>query len=214
MSDDERFDRWIVDAAADYNRPPREVPRDAMWTAIRAGLQARATPVIAMHPTMARRVFRVVPFLAAAAVLVVVAYRAGVSSVTQRPAPVVAATPSTPAAPDTTVFYDMAARAHFERADAFLTTARSTLGNTRLDTAVTTWAREMLADTRLLIDSPAGASAEKRALLEDLELTLAQIVQLSAASTDDDRRIVGRELRRGDLITRLRTSAPAIERGT
>ena len=40
MSGDDRFDEFIQRAAADYNRP-REVPRDAMWEAIRARREGR-----------------------------------------------------------------------------------------------------------------------------------------------------------------------------
>jgi hypothetical protein len=51
-------------------------------------------------------------------------------------------------------------------------------------------------------------------LLQDLELTLAQIVQLSAASTPDDQRMVERSLRRGELLTRIRTAVPSNYSGT
>lgn len=205
MSDDERFDMWLKDAAAGYNAPRGEVPREAMWTAIEAGIKTPA-------PVSRRWALpRWIPAAAAAAVLMAVAYRAGVTRgerAGQAAAPVAATS-------DATGTYDEAARVHFERADALLTSARSTLGAvSELDPATEGWARDMLADTRLLLDSPAANRAERRALLEDLELTLAQLVQLSAAGTPDDRRHVERSLRGGELLTRIRNSAPAPVRGT
>jgi hypothetical protein len=116
--------------------------------------------------------------------------------------------------PDASATYDAATRAHFERADALLTSARSTSAGESLDPALSRWARDMLADTRLLLDSPVAAGADRRRLFEDLELTLAQLVQLSAAGTPDDRRLVERSLRRGEVLTRLRNAVPAPVSGT
>ena len=41
MTDDERFDEFLRDAAQDYNRPP-ETPREAMWARIEAARHARS----------------------------------------------------------------------------------------------------------------------------------------------------------------------------
>lgn len=205
MSDDEHFDRWVAGAAEDYRQPPREIPREAMWEAIRAGV---SDTVVAVPPAR-WSIRRITPFLAAAAVLVVVAYRVGVS-VGARPASVVTVAP----APQPPTMYDMATRVLFDRADVLLTSTRAALGTDDLDPGVSRWAREMLSDTRLLLDSPAADQPARRALLEDLELILAQIAQLSAATTPDDRAHVGRALQGGDLLNRLRTSVPVRERGT
>jgi hypothetical protein len=215
MSDDEEFDRWVAEAAADYHRPPAEVPRKEMWDAIRGGLaepRARVAPPVAASPVLrlVRRftVRRVFPLLAAAAVLVAVAYRVG-RSTGEREAlqPVVASTDDSPA-------YEVATRAHFDRAELLLASTHESLGRADLDPALGQWARDMLSETRLLLDSPAGTPAARRALLEDLELTFAQIVRLSAASTPDDKALMDRSLRGGDLLSRLRTSVPATARGT
>ncbi|MBL8960085.1 MAG: hypothetical protein JNJ98_09545 [Gemmatimonadetes bacterium] len=209
MSEDEMFDRWVVDAAADYNRPPATVPREAMWSAIRAGVATApasgATPSIGGRWTLRR----VGPMVAAAAVLVAVAYQAGVTTGARR------ATPATPPATrDASPVYDVATRDLFDRAEVLLTTTRSSLGDAAVDPAVTRWAQDMLSETRLLLDSPAAATPERRALLEDLELTLAKIVRLSSAASADDKTLVDRSLRDGDLLSRLRTSVPAPVRGT
>lgn len=206
MSDDEQFDRWVVEAAADYNRPPREVPREAMWDVIRAG--------VAVAPPAPPRwsVRRVVPMLAAAAVLVAVAYQAGVSRGAQAGGRTTS--PAAAATTEPTRAYDVATQALFDRAEVLLTTTRSSLGDAAIDPAVTSWARDMLSETRLLLDSPAATAPARRALLEDLELTLAQIVHLADAATADDKTLVDRSLRGGDLLSRLRTSVPAPVRGT
>ena len=50
MTDNERFEDTLRDAAQDYNAPP-ETPREAMWEAVRQGLKEHAeTPVHADTP--------------------------------------------------------------------------------------------------------------------------------------------------------------------
>jgi hypothetical protein len=71
------------------------------------------------------------------------------------------------------------------------------------------WARDLLATTRLLLDSPAGADAQRRGLLEALELVLVQIARLPRADTPGERALIDRAIRRGDLMARLRTAVPA-----
>ncbi|MBK8247737.1 MAG: hypothetical protein IPK85_10120 [Gemmatimonadetes bacterium] len=80
MSDDDMFDRWVVDAAAEYNRPPATVPREAMWSVIRAGVAAAPIPEARRLAARSWTLRQVVPLLAAAAVLVAVAYQAGVTT--------------------------------------------------------------------------------------------------------------------------------------
>lgn len=210
MSDDETFDRWVVEAAADYNRPPSTAPREAMWSVIRAGV-AVAPSSGTVHSIGRRWTFRRVgPMVAAAAVLVAVAYQAGVTTGARRAGPAarpVAAREESPA-------YEVAARDLFDRAEVLLTSTRSSLGDASVDPAVTRWAQDMLSETRLLLDSPAAGAPERRALLEDLELTLVKIVRLSGAASADDKTLVDRSLRDSDLLSRLRTSVPAPVRGT
>jgi hypothetical protein len=113
--------------------------------------------------------------------------------------------------------YDLAAVAHLSRAEALLTSFRSppAVGETGRDagagagtSGMASWARDLLADTRLLLDSPAAADARRRQLLEDLELVLAQIVQLPAEASAD-RGLVQRSIERGAVLSRLRSSIPA-----
>ena len=43
---EEKFEAWLKEHAADYNRPPADVPRDEMWNAITRTRQARPSPVV------------------------------------------------------------------------------------------------------------------------------------------------------------------------
>jgi hypothetical protein len=72
------------------------------------------------------------------------------------------------------------------------------------------WARDVLSSTRLLLDSPASRDPQLRALLADLELVLAQIVQLSGTPLQaGERELIGRAMRDRDLLPRLRSAVPA-----
>lgn len=103
--------------------------------------------------------------------------------------------------------YDVATMQHLSRAEALLTAFRADDGAGGT-TSMERWARDLLADTRLFIDSPAASDARSRQLLLDLELILAQIVQLPAESSAD-RGLVQRSIERGAVLSRLRSTIPA-----
>lgn len=108
---------------------------------------------------------------------------------------------------------------HLARAEALLTTFAvpdpgaafgSAPGDARPPaTPDAAWARDLLTTTRLLLDSPAGRDPSRRALLEDLELILGQIARLPRTDTPDERALIDRAIRRGDLMAKLRTAVPA-----
>jgi hypothetical protein len=78
-----------------------------------------------------------------------------------------------------------------------------------MDAQLGSWARELLNKTRLLMDSPVANDPQRRPLLEDLELVLVQIVQLSPGSTPQDREMIEKTLQQDQVMTRLRTAIPA-----
>ena len=78
-----------------------------------------------------------------------------------------------------------------------------------MDAQLGSWARELLSNTRLLLDSPVATDPQRRPLLEDLELVLVQIVQLSPGSTPQDRELIEKTLLQDHVMTRLRTAIPA-----
>src|SRR6266480_2598871 len=70
-------------------------------------------------------------------------------------------------------------------------------------------ARDLLATTRLMLDSPAGKDARLKGLLEDLELVLAQIAQLPASGDREDVQSINQGLDQRSVLLRLRTANPA-----
>jgi hypothetical protein len=105
--------------------------------------------------------------------------------------------------------YEMALGQHLGQSEAFLTLFRSSVRSGRMDPVAFATARQLLSTNRLLLDSRAGADPGSRQLLQDLELVLAQIAQLSAAGDSSDVHIVTDDMDRGDVLPRLRTAVPA-----
>jgi hypothetical protein len=106
--------------------------------------------------------------------------------------------------------YQITAVRHLSEAEALLTSfrARSTTDQ-QMDAQLGSWARQLLSNTRLLLDSPVANDPQRRPLLEDLELVLVQIVQLSPGSTPQDRELIEKTLQHDHVMTRLRTAIPA-----
>lgn len=111
--------------------------------------------------------------------------------------------------------YQLAAVNHLSEAEALLTSlkTRSTTDQ-QLDAQLASWARDLLTKTRLLLDSPVAADMQRRPLLQDLELLLVQIVQLSPSSAPQDREIIEETLKQDKVLIRLRTAIPAGQRGS
>jgi hypothetical protein len=106
--------------------------------------------------------------------------------------------------------YQLTAVQHLSEAEALLTSfrARST-ADQQMDAQLGAWARQLLSNTRLLLDSPVANDPQRRPLLEDLELVLVQIVQLSPGSTPQDRELIEKTLQQDHVMMRLRTAIPA-----
>jgi hypothetical protein len=75
------------------------------------------------------------------------------------------------------------------------------------------WAKGLLSNTRLLLDSPAGDDPRRAKLLQDLELVLAQIVQLAPDAKAEDRQLIEGSIQQGHVMTRLRSAIPADSTG-
>jgi hypothetical protein len=225
MSEDEKFDRWIGDVARTYNAPPAAVPRDAMWDAIRAAsAEMPGRPYESGSPgDLVLRPVRTVPRAAphwwqlAAAAVLLVGVGIGIgrflpSSAVgpNAPLPTVAAAPERPDAAARSArseSYDMVAVRHLSISESLLTSFRR-VPIDAVDASLQSWARDLLVDTRLLLDSPAATDINRRRLFQDLELVLAEIVQLPAESSAD-RSLVHRSIDRGAVLSRIRTSIPA-----
>ena len=106
--------------------------------------------------------------------------------------------------------YQLTAVRHLSEAEALLTSFRTrSTTDQQMDAQLGSWARELLSNTRLLLDSPVANDPQRRPLLEDLELVLVQIVQLSPGSTPQDRELIEKTLQQDHVMTRLRTAIPA-----
>ena len=120
---------------------------------------------------------------------------------------------STGTSVDAQQLYRLAARQTLVQAEALLTAYRADDASQRDQESMQQagrWARDVLTSTRLLLDSPAAKDPQFRALFTDLELVLAQIVQLSGAPLDaGERELIERAMRDRDLLPRLRSALPA-----
>ncbi len=200
MNDDDRFDTWLKEASAGYNAlpPNAQVPREEMWRAIAAAREAGRTPSVT-------RLVPRTPWVLAAAAVALLAVGIGIGRMTQteRVNQVSTAADSQPSAS-----YGVASTRHLTSAEAFVTAVRMSSYAPR-DTSIQRWARELLTDTRLLLDSPAGDDARRRALLEDLELLLVQVMELENSRTSDTNELLLDKTQQDQLLTRLRANVPA-----
>jgi hypothetical protein len=99
---------------------------------------------------------------------------------------------------------ELAAQQHLGRTEALLTAFRAQTAAGRPAADLEPWARDLLGTTRLLLDSPAARDPREQALLEELELLLAALVQASAAHRAADTDLVNEQLTRHNVIPRLR----------
>lgn len=100
--------------------------------------------------------------------------------------------------------YRLAAQQHLTRTEALLTGYVRDVqsGRTR---EVASWAQDLLINTRLLRDSPAARDPETARLLEDLELHLAQIANLSGSDADE-LVMIQQSIERTNMLLRLRAA--------
>ena len=218
MTDDE-LDPRIIDAARDYNRPRDIAPREAMWDAIQARRRAAesdpalrvltfAPAALASVPVLPIRRWPVWGYAAAATVILTTGIAIGIrvqAPGSTRELPPAVATQVV----DNRVAYQVAATEHFGQVETLLTWYNAT-PDQRRDAQLSAWARDLLASTRLFMDSPAGQDPQRKQLLQDLELVLVQLVQLSPDITPEDRTMLDNMLRQTTLLlTRLRTTVPA-----
>jgi hypothetical protein len=222
---DDRLDDMLNEAARDYNDPP-ETPHEVMWARIEAAREAERTektertertekreiPFTRFRPLRHSR-----PLAWAAGIAAILALGIGLGRLTTKSPPVPSA-PQVGVAPvitETSVrtsgaAYQLAATEYLSQSEAFLTlfrvSVRGKAGNQRLASAT---ARQLLATNRLLLDSPAATDQRTRLLLQDLELVLAEIAQLSPESGHRDLDLITEGLDQRGMMSRLRTAVPS-----
>jgi hypothetical protein len=204
MSDDQ-LDARLREAARSYNAPP-ETPREEMWAGIEAERRSAGRRGSGAVGPRATRVLpfrrRWTPWAAAAAAILTVGI--GIGRISVAPEDAAWKGPSANATP-----YRLAAQEHLGQSEAFLTLFRTSLEERTDHRLASASARQLLATNRLLLDSPAAVEPDTRLLLEDLELVLAEIAQLSPRSREQDLRLIRDGMERGNVMPRLRTAVPA-----
>jgi hypothetical protein len=214
-------------ATGQFNAPGAEPPREAMWDAIASARRAaRAPTAAATHPASTpitsrritqRTAWRWSAVLAAGLILGVAVDRT-VNTTNGRAPDTTALAHSDPrsAVPVDSLqqaFYRSAATQTLVQAEALLTSYRSSENKPRDPQTMqqaARWARDVLSSTRLLMDSPAGHDPQMRALFSDLELILAQLVQISGAPLQaDERELIERSMHEHNLLPRLRSAVPS-----
>ncbi len=213
------------------------VPRDAMWAAISARRASPATdgqvqyesdtpPPVIVHRLTPRTHRRLWPMFAALAATLVIGVAIGrsVDRSTQT-TPTVVAGASDDGAPRGSASGNTAASSstnvsgalplmlaqltveHLGRSEALLVSAKQQPSALEADGTLQGWARDLLSTTRLLLDTDQLTDPRMRQLLQDLELTLALILQAQASGRAVDAQAVRDDLDSGDLLLRVRSAS-------
>lgn len=107
--------------------------------------------------------------------------------------------------------YQTVAVEYFDQAVALLASLPSELDEGSPDARLAMQARDLLSTTRLLLDSEAaGSDPQLQALLDDLELVLAQVVRLPAGRDSTQSALINEALQTRDVLPRLRTAAAQV----
>lgn len=204
---DERFDDVLRKAAREYHAPP-ETPRELMWArieAIRRERAGRGRRLRILHSPWTRWGLGLAAALAIGIGIGRLGSRSGVEPLAVGPGP--GAVRETGARAG--LAYRLVATEHLSRAETFLTSFRSNPPAGDADSEFWSSAGELLANTRLLLDSPAAADPVFRELLQELELVLVQIARLSFERGDTELQLVTEGIERRGLLPKLRTAIPA-----
>ena len=197
---EERLDQIINTAADHYNVPPVNPPFEQMWTAIEAEAFAPRVQSIAPAPRLS---LVNNPWLRMAAVLVL-GVAIGRFTMRSPEVPVAEPTATTASAPvGAEASYQLSAERYLGQTVTLLASLPKQLQSGRTDSAYVAKASESLTQLRLLMDSPAASNPRLRALFEDLELVLVQVVQMPATENATDRKLIRQAMRERDVMPRL-----------
>jgi len=197
QQDEERLDQLLRSLAQDYHLPP-EPPREEMWKAIQTSRRWYRRPWARPRNPLV--------WVAAAAAVLIVGVGIGRMSVTNDLPP---GSVNWEARGVRTAAYRLTAIEHLSQSEAFLTLFRASAQGGSDERLASATARQLLASNRLLLDSPAAHDRRIRLLLEDLELVLAEIAQLSPQPREKDLELIKEGIERGGVLPRLRTAVPA-----
>lgn len=211
MKHDERLDELMGRALREIDPPP-VTPREVMWARIQAERAAQANSGrvgVEDEPTdgvieMKRRVRRTtwVPWGAAIAATLLMGIGLGRISTTVVPGPVDTTATTSQPAEEVPTAYRLAATRHLQRTETLLSSL-AVDARAQGPAELSTWASELLTDTRLLLSSPAAEDAATRTLLEDLELVLSQIAGIPEARAEQEVQLIQEGINQSDVLLRL-----------
>jgi len=201
----ESFDRWVQEAAQSYREPP-DTDVDSLWDELNQR-RAHAPPVRRITELRPRRWYAQ-PWLRAAAILVVGVGigRLSVSSPTPSASQATAPVAEAPALLIEGTLDVPGAERYLGQTVALLASLNADARATWGDTLMTARASRLLSTTRFLLDSPTASDPNVRALLEDLELVLVQIVQIPASKSASDVELIHQAMQQRDVMPRLRSA--------
>lgn len=206
---DDPMDPRLRHGAESYNTPP-EPPLDAMWDAIERARRQTFTPQVVRHVRRGPRLettprgLHARPWAGLAAALIAGLVLGHVS-----------ARIGAPARPGDSVQAGssearVAGHAHplteqyLGHAAALLISLPDQLTAEVADPGYVASADALLLQTRLLLDSPEASAPDLRALLEDLEVVLAQVVRLEADTNPLRFELLRQALEQRDVLPRVR----------
>lgn len=198
---EDRLDRQIQQAAQEYHRPP-VAPRDEMWAAIAARRRAeRERPrVLGLRPRLVWGIGIAAVLALGVAIGRFTAHQSGDTGIVVTPV----ATVDTPS-----VAFQVVSAQYLTSTEVLLTGFRSQSQGGAIDPQLAQSARRLLGTTRLMLESPSAQDPRLRALLEDLELVLAQIARLPSTSGTEETDLITQGLEQRSVLPRLRSAIPA-----
>jgi len=196
-NDQDGFTDGLRRAARALDQPP-DPPREAIWARIDARRRARRPRTLT---SIADRRWSG-PGLAAALALGIAIGRLALPQAAAPGPDPSTATGAATGQPE--VPFRLAATHHLVRTEALLTTFPIEAREGRAP-QVARWAYDLLLDTRMLMDSPAGADPRLAALLVDLELILAQLATLRQDDAASELELIQAGIQQNDVIARLRS---------
>jgi hypothetical protein len=197
---DDGFEDFLRTQARGLNHPPA-TPREEMWSRIVAERRSRGQRY-GVHWTR---------WVTAAAALLALGIGVGWYGARFRSfSPII---PTGPVAAQLNGAadgaYDVAATQYLGRTEALITAFVVDARHGTREHQVASTARDLLTTNRLLQDSPAANDPQMKVLLQDLELVLAQIAQLSAQHGQSEVNLIVQGLNQSGVMVRLRTAIPA-----
>ena len=214
---EDRFEALMRDAARTYRKPPQP-DLDGMWSEIERETWGVAATTQSARIEARWLGTRASGWLAAATLVIGVGLGRASTMMKHDAAPVkqqdyalVAPVRSSDTAFDAP--YNVETSQYLGQTAALLIALPAETRSGHPDDKFVGRAAELLTRTRLLLDSPAANDTQMRALLEDLELVLAQVVRLQNGQNGQDRTeldLINRALEQRDVIPRLRTAVADI----